>query len=40
MISKFDPIMSEHTKQSQRKDFNNYLRNKMQNEVINLMGEN
>lgn len=40
MISKFDPIMSEHTKRSQRKDYKNYLGDKIQNEVINLMGEN
>lgn len=42
MISKFDPLMSEHTKRSQAKDFNfvNYLGDKIQNEVINLMGEN
>lgn len=40
MISKFDPIMSEHTKRSQIKDHKNYLGDKIQNEVINLIGEN
>ena len=32
--------MPEHTKRSQRKDYKNYLGDKIQNEVINLMGEN
>lgn len=43
MISKFDPIMSEHTTRSQLHDNkynNNYLGDKIQNEVINLIGEN
>ncbi|KAK4881208.1 hypothetical protein RN001_004527 [Aquatica leii] len=32
--------MSEHTKRSQIKDHKNYLGDKIQNEVINLIGEN
>ncbi|KAK4880821.1 hypothetical protein RN001_008967 [Aquatica leii] len=32
--------MSDHTKRSQIKDHKNYLGDKIQNEVINLIGEN